>query len=31
LDTLVKRPRQFPIAIELAIVGHHHRRVVSSL
>jgi len=31
VGTLVRRPRQFPVAIELAIVGHHFRRVASRL
>ena len=31
LGTLVRRPQQLPIAIELAIVGHHFRRVASGL
>jgi radical SAM superfamily enzyme YgiQ (UPF0313 family) len=31
LTTLLARPRQFPRAIELAIMGHHFRRVASSL
>jgi hypothetical protein len=31
LGTLFRRPRQFSNAIELAIVGHHFRRVASSL
>jgi len=31
LGTLVLRPRQLPVAIELAIVGHHFRRVASGL
>lgn len=29
--TLLRRPRQFRIAIELAIIGHHFRRVASLL
>ncbi len=29
--TLVKRPRQFPVAIELAILGYHFRRVARSV
>jgi hypothetical protein len=29
--TLIRRPRQFRIAIELAIVGHHFRRVAATL
>jgi radical SAM superfamily enzyme YgiQ (UPF0313 family) len=29
--TLMTRPRQFPHAIELAILGHHFRRVAKSL
>jgi len=31
LGTLVKRPRQFPCAMELAIIGHHFRRVAKKL
>ncbi len=31
LGTLVKRPRQFPVAIELAILGYHFRCVASSV
>ena len=31
LGTLIRRPRQFPHAIELAILGHHFRRVAKSL
>lgn len=30
-STLLRRPRQFPCAIELAIIGHHFRRVARSL
>ena len=30
-STLFRRPRQFRIAIELAIVGHHFRRVAAAL
>ncbi|MCE9592689.1 MAG: B12-binding domain-containing radical SAM protein [Planctomycetes bacterium] len=30
-STLLRRPRQFPRAIEFAIVGHHFRRVASAL
>lgn len=30
-STLLRRPRQFPYAIELAIMGHHFRRVASLL
>ena len=30
-STLLRRPRQFPLAIELAIMGHHFRRVASLL
>jgi radical SAM superfamily enzyme YgiQ (UPF0313 family) len=30
-STLVRRPRQFSMAIELAIVGHHFRRVAAQL
>jgi radical SAM superfamily enzyme YgiQ (UPF0313 family) len=29
--TLLRRPRQFPIAIELAIIGYHFRRVAKAL
>ena len=29
--TLIRRPRQFPHAIELAILGYHFRRVANSL
>jgi hypothetical protein len=29
--TLIRRPRQFPQAIELAILGYHFRRVANSL
>jgi radical SAM superfamily enzyme YgiQ (UPF0313 family) len=29
--TLIRRPRQFPRAIELAILGHHFRRVARKL
>lgn len=31
LTTLLRRPRQFRIAIELAIIGHHFRRVAAEL
>ncbi|HWA27320.1 MAG TPA: B12-binding domain-containing radical SAM protein [Lacunisphaera sp.] len=31
LGTLVRRPRQFRMAIELAILGHHFRRVAATL
>jgi hypothetical protein len=31
LGTLLRRPRQFPMAIELAIMGYHFRRVAQSL
>ena len=31
LTTLLRRPRQFRVAIELAIIGHHFRRVAASL
>ncbi|MCX6945864.1 MAG: DUF4070 domain-containing protein [Opitutales bacterium] len=31
LGTLVRRPRQFRVAIELAIIGHHFRRVAARL
>jgi len=31
ISTLVRRPRQFPMAIELAIMGHHFRRVAQAL
>jgi radical SAM superfamily enzyme YgiQ (UPF0313 family) len=30
-STLIRRPRQFPHAIELAILGYHFRRVAQSL
>jgi radical SAM superfamily enzyme YgiQ (UPF0313 family) len=30
-STLIRRPRQFRVAIELAIVGHHFRRVAAKL
>ncbi|MBI4623254.1 MAG: DUF4070 domain-containing protein [Verrucomicrobia bacterium] len=30
-STLFRRPRQFRIAIELAIIGHHFRRVAAAL
>jgi len=30
-STLLRRPRQFPHAIELAIMGYHFRRVASLL
>jgi Domain of unknown function (DUF4070) len=29
--TLLRHPRQFPQAIELAILGYHFRRVANSL
>jgi len=29
--TLIRRPRQFPHAIELAILGYHFRRMANSL
>jgi len=29
--TLLRRPRQFRVAIELAIIGHHFRRVAAAL
>ena len=29
--TMVRRPRQFRMAIELAIIGHHFRRVAAGL
>jgi hypothetical protein len=29
--TLVRRPSQFRVAIELAIIGHHFRRVAAAL
>ena len=29
--TLLRRPRQFPHAIELAILGYHFRRVAKAL
>jgi radical SAM superfamily enzyme YgiQ (UPF0313 family) len=31
VGTLVRRPRQFRIAIELAIIGHHFRRMAAAL
>jgi radical SAM superfamily enzyme YgiQ (UPF0313 family) len=31
VGTLIRRPRQFPHAIELAILGYHFRRVAKSL
>lgn len=31
LGTLLRRPRQFRVAIELAIIGHHFRRVAAGL
>ena len=31
LTTLVRRPRQFRVAIELAIIGHHFRHVAARL
>jgi len=31
VSTLVRRPRQFRTAIELAIIGHHFRRVAAGL
>jgi len=31
VGTLIRRPRQFPQAIELAILGHHFRRVAKEL
>jgi radical SAM superfamily enzyme YgiQ (UPF0313 family) len=31
LGTLLRRPRQFPMAIELAIMGYHFRRVAQEL
>ena len=31
LGTLIRRPRQFPHAIELAILGYHFRRVAKAL
>ncbi len=30
-ETLLRRPRKFRVAIELAIVGHHFRRVAAAL
>jgi radical SAM superfamily enzyme YgiQ (UPF0313 family) len=30
-ETLVRRPRHFRVAIELAIIGHHFRRVAAAL
>jgi radical SAM superfamily enzyme YgiQ (UPF0313 family) len=31
VGTLIRRPRQFPQAIELAILGHHFRRVAKAV
>jgi len=31
ISTLLRRPRLFPVAIELAIIGHHFRRVARLL
>jgi len=31
ITTLLRRPRQFPLAISLSIVGHHFRRVAEAL
>ncbi len=31
IGTMLRRPRQFRVAIELAIVGHHFRRVAAGL
>ena len=31
ISTLLQRPRLFPVAVELAIIGHHFRRVASRL
>jgi radical SAM superfamily enzyme YgiQ (UPF0313 family) len=31
LGTMLRRPRQFRVAIELAIIGHHFRRVAARL
>jgi len=31
VGTLVRRPRQFRMAIELAIIGHHFRRIAATL
>jgi hypothetical protein len=31
LGTLCRRPRRFRTAIELAIIGHHFRRVAAAL
>lgn len=30
-STLIRHPRQFPLAIQFAIIGHHFRRVAKSL
>ena len=30
-STVIRRPRQFRAAIELAIIGHHFRRVAAAL
>jgi radical SAM superfamily enzyme YgiQ (UPF0313 family) len=31
ITTLLRRPHQFPMAVELAVIGHHFRRVASLL
>ena len=31
ISTLLRRPRLFPVAVELAIIGYHFRRVASQL
>ena len=31
VTALLRRPRQFPKAMELAIIGHHFRRVANAL
>jgi radical SAM superfamily enzyme YgiQ (UPF0313 family) len=31
LGTLLRRPRQFRLAVELAIIGHHFRRIAATL
>jgi hypothetical protein len=29
--TLLSRPRKFPAAMELSILGHHYRRIANAL
>jgi hypothetical protein len=31
ISTLIRRPRLFPLAVEMAIIGHHFRRVANLL